>query len=74
MTGAACRAGTAYPSGAPDFTPAFYGVNVVSFPMVCLCSLFCRVVRTHKFCLKDCLSLGIGNRIMIMPHFKGQKG
>ena len=33
MTGAACGAGNAYPSGAPDFSPVFYGIRGVSFPM-----------------------------------------
>ena len=57
MTGAACGAGNAYPSRAPDFTPVLYGVYVVSFPDICLYVLcFVSVVWTYEFCLKDCFN------------------
>ena len=40
------NAGNAYPSGAPDFTPVFYGVHVVPFPIYvfmggCAFSMLC---------------------------------
>jgi len=37
MTGAACRAGNAYPSGAHDFTSDFYSGSC--YPVICV-SLF----------------------------------
>ena len=49
----------AYPSIAPDLTLVFIGFMLFLSWCVCLRSLFCLVVWTHKFCLKDCLSLGI---------------
>jgi hypothetical protein len=35
--GATSGAGTAYPSGAPDFTPVFSGVRVTRSLLVCVC-------------------------------------
>ena len=40
MTGASCRAGNAYPSGAPDFTPGFLWGTCCFFPDVCVCVLY----------------------------------
>ena len=39
-TGATSEAGTAYLSGAPEFTPGFSGVHVTR--SIVLCVLFCR--------------------------------
>ena len=38
--GATCGAGTAYPSGAPEFTPVFSGVRVVQ--SLVFCEMLCR--------------------------------
>ena len=40
MTSASSGAGTAYPSGAPEFTPVFSGVFVTQ--SFVLCAMFCR--------------------------------
>ena len=39
MTGAISGSGTAYPSGAPEFTPGFSGVRVTQSSFMCM---FCR--------------------------------
>jgi hypothetical protein len=41
-TGAMCDAGTAYPSGASEFTPVFSGVRVARSLVVCV--VFCRLL------------------------------
>ena len=38
--GATSRAGTAYPSGAPEYTPGFSGIRATKF--LVLCVMFCR--------------------------------
>jgi len=45
MTGAACGAGNAYPSGAPDFTTGFHRG---SCPVICV-SLFLVIVLSFGF-------------------------
>jgi len=46
MTGAACRAGNAYPPGAPDFTSGFHRVSCC--PVICV-SLFHVIVLSFVF-------------------------
>jgi len=46
MTGAACGAGNAYPSGAPDFTSAFHRSS--RCPVICV-SLFHVIVFLDFF-------------------------
>jgi len=46
MTGAACGAGNAYPSGAPDFTCGFYKGSCC--PVTCV-SLFHVIVLSVRF-------------------------
>ena len=36
-SGATSGAGTAYPSGAPEFTPDFFGVHVALSLVLCVC-------------------------------------
>jgi len=48
MTGAACGAGNAYPSGAPDFTSGFYKGSCC--PVICV-SLFNVIVLSFGFAL-----------------------
>jgi len=51
MTGASCRAGNAYPSGAPDFISGFYRGSCC--PVICV-SLFHVIVFLsfdRSFCL-----------------------
>jgi hypothetical protein len=49
-TGATSRVGTAYPSGAPEFTPVFSGVRVA--PSLVFYVVFCTPrlsgIRTHN--------------------------
>jgi hypothetical protein len=47
MTGATSGAGTAYPSGAHEFTPGFSGVRVARSLDLCVCF----VDRCLSFCL-----------------------
>ena len=56
--GAICRAGTAYPSWAPDFTPVFSGVHIAR--SLVFCEIFCRtlfVLLSFFFRPLCCLSL-----------------
>jgi len=46
MTGAACGAGNAYPSGAPDFTSGFHRCSCC--PVICV-SLFHVIVLSFGF-------------------------
>jgi hypothetical protein len=46
LTGATSRAGIAYPSGAPEFTPVFSGVRVTRSLLFCICF----VDRCLSFC------------------------
>jgi len=46
MTGAACGAGNAYPSGAPDFTSGFYRGSW--YRIICV-SLFHVIVLSFRF-------------------------
>ena len=46
MTDLTSEAGTAYPSGAPEFTPVFSGVNVTRSLVLCVCF----VDRCLSFC------------------------
>jgi len=59
------RAGNAYPSGAPEFTPVFSGVHVTQFFVLCV--MFCRslfIVLSFFFWLLCCLSF-FGLQILI---------
>ena len=53
-TGAACGAGSAYPSGAPEITPSFL-VGFVLFSL--LCCVVCAVVCLSFSCLAMALSV-----------------
>jgi len=48
MTGAACAAGNAYPSGAPDFTSGFHRGS--HCPVICV-SFFHVIVLSFGFCV-----------------------
>ena len=61
MIGATSGAGTAYPSGAPEFTPIFSGVCVTR-SLVLMC-MFCRSLFVFFFWPLCCLSLDL--RILI---------
>jgi len=52
MTGAACGAGNAYPSGAPDFTSGFHRAS--SCPIICV-SLFHVIVLDFEVNCSFCL-------------------
>ena len=60
-TGVTCGAGTAYPSGTPEFTPDFSGICAAQHLVFCV--VFCRtyiihVVSSFSFShFVDCLSL-----------------
>jgi len=49
MTGAACRAGNAYPSGAPDFTSDFHMLSC------CLVSIYF-LLKTTGLQIQGCLN------------------
>jgi len=51
MTHATCGAGSAYPSGAPEFTPGFSGVRLAQ-PLV-FCVRFCRSLSVLRFTASD---------------------
>jgi len=55
-------AGTAYPSGAPEFTPAFSGVHVTRSLVLCVCF----VDHCLSFCTLCCLFF-FDLRILITP-------
>jgi hypothetical protein len=60
--------GTAYPSGAPEFTPSFSGVRVTRSILSCMC-IFCRslvVLLSFFFWPLCCLSF-FDLRILITP-------
>jgi len=52
MTGAACGAGNAYPSGAPDFTSGFHRGSCC--PVICVSLL--HVIVLSFDCSFDCLA------------------
>ena len=65
--GAICRAGTAYPSWAPDFTPVFNGVHIAR--SLVFCEIFCRtlfVLLSFFFRPLCCLSL-FNSQFLITP-------
>ena len=66
-TSVTSRAGTYYPSGAPEFTPGFLGVRVARFLVFCV--VFCRsslVILSFFFWPLFCLSF-LDLPILITP-------
>ena len=67
--GVTCRAGTANPSGAPDFSPGVEWVHVAQFAVFCV--VICRLLFGLSFCLfffvwtLFCLSFHL--RLLIIP-------
>ena len=58
MTGATSGAGTAYPSGAPEFTPGFSGIHVTRSLVLYVCFLDrCNVCPFLLFLLAIVLSV-----------------
>ena len=66
-TGATCGAGTAYPSGAPDFTPGFSGACVTQSLVFCVMIL----VRCLSFCSFVVIVLSVLLRFTDYDYFIG---
>ena len=54
MTGATSGTVTAYPSGAPEFTPIFSGIRVTRSLVVCVCFVD-RCLSFCTFCFGHCV-------------------